>query len=312
MRAVGSSHRLSVRGRGRRGASEGQSQTWRRDDRIDRHRRRHRAVLRRPRARHPRYGQRLAAHDQGRVRRLQGQRRDRHRRDPGRARRDRVRFGARRGRSTSTCHRRSSTRRSRPSRSTRSRQATKWSDVDPSLPAADITGLWAAVGSGTRDALIEMVAAQGLRRHAACSRGSRTASRRARPRSAARCARDSAYIDQGEQDKLIVRKVAGNEHAVAIFGFSYVADIRRPGEAAQGRRDRADRAKRSPTALIRCRAAALHLRQEVAPRRRSRGSSPISTSGRAAGAKAGALSRIGLVPSHDDELAANAEDAHRR
>ncbi|MDJ0641270.1 MAG: substrate-binding domain-containing protein, partial [Erythrobacter sp.] len=35
---------------------------------------------------------------------------------------------------------------------------------------------------------------------------------------------DSAYIDQGEQDELIVRKVANNPRAVGVFGYSYLEE----------------------------------------------------------------------------------------
>ena len=35
---------------------------------------------------------------------------------------------------------------------------------------------------------------------------------------------DAAYIDQGEQDDLIVRKVANNPRAVGVFGYSYLEE----------------------------------------------------------------------------------------
>ena len=33
---------------------------------------------------------------------------------------------------------------------------------------------------------------------------------------------DGAYVDQGEQDNLIVQKIEGNPRSVGVFGFSYL------------------------------------------------------------------------------------------
>ena len=35
---------------------------------------------------------------------------------------------------------------------------------------------------------------------------------------------DGAYVDQGEQDNLIVQKIEGNSNAVGVFGFSYLEE----------------------------------------------------------------------------------------
>ena len=35
---------------------------------------------------------------------------------------------------------------------------------------------------------------------------------------------DGAYVDQGEQDNLIVQKIEGNPNAVGIFGYSYLEE----------------------------------------------------------------------------------------
>ena len=35
---------------------------------------------------------------------------------------------------------------------------------------------------------------------------------------------DGKYVDQGEQDNLIVQKIQGNENAVGIFGYSYLEE----------------------------------------------------------------------------------------
>ena len=35
---------------------------------------------------------------------------------------------------------------------------------------------------------------------------------------------DGAYVDQGEQDNLIVQKIEGNSDAVGVFGYSYLEE----------------------------------------------------------------------------------------
>jgi phosphate transport system substrate-binding protein len=35
---------------------------------------------------------------------------------------------------------------------------------------------------------------------------------------------DGAYVDQGEQDNLIVQKIVGNPRAIGVFGFSYMEE----------------------------------------------------------------------------------------
>jgi phosphate transport system substrate-binding protein len=35
---------------------------------------------------------------------------------------------------------------------------------------------------------------------------------------------DGAYVDQGEQDNLIVQKIEGNAKAVGVFGYSYLEE----------------------------------------------------------------------------------------
>lgn len=183
-------------------------------------------------------------------------------------------------------------------------RAIKWSDIDPSLPPEDITVYGPPSTSGTRDALIEMVM------HKGCAmRGSFAAlkdSEQARYTEICSTLRsDSAYIDQGEQDEVIVRKVAGNEHALAIFGFSYVADY-------------ADRVKPlkvngiEPTVeTITSGTYPLSRRLYIYVKKSHLdmipGLKPYLAQWVSSWGHGGALSRIGLVPSHDDELAANAK-----
>ena len=101
--------------------------------------------------------------------------------------------------------------------------ATLWSDVDPSLPAEAITVYGPPATSGTRDALKELILETG------CATNSQMAAlRESDPQYFTQLCdtlrTDSAYIDQGERDDVIVRKVAGNPRAIGVFGYSYLEE----------------------------------------------------------------------------------------
>lgn len=98
--------------------------------------------------------------------------------------------------------------------------AANWSDVDSSLPEEMITVYGPPSSSGTRDMLIEMALEPG------CETG-RGMSALEDARYAEVCSTlraDSAYIDQGEADDVVVRKVAGNRRALAVFGYSFAEE----------------------------------------------------------------------------------------
>ena len=88
----------------------------------------------------------------------------------------------------------------------------KWSDIDPSLPDEAIEVLGPPPSSGTRDAFEELVLHEGakeagLDKEAISNLEVRT---------------DGAWIDAGENDNLMVSKLAANPQAVAVFGFSFL------------------------------------------------------------------------------------------
>lgn len=99
--------------------------------------------------------------------------------------------------------------------------AQNWSDVDGGLPAEPIIVYGPPASSGTRDALLDLVL------EPACAGDSAMAAMKdSDPEQFKRVCHalrsDAAYISQGEQDDLIVRKVGNNPRAVGIFGFSYI------------------------------------------------------------------------------------------
>ncbi len=101
--------------------------------------------------------------------------------------------------------------------------AATWSDVDSSLPAAPIIVYGPPTTSGTRDALLEVIMKEACNANpamAALEKSDATAYEQ----NCHALRGDSAYIDQGEQDDLIVRKVANNPRAVGVFGFSYLEE----------------------------------------------------------------------------------------
>ncbi len=96
-----------------------------------------------------------------------------------------------------------------------------WADVDPALPDVAIEVLGPPPTSGTRDAFNELAVEGGCKtfpgltaikqedknRYKAICRGIRE---------------DGAYIEAGENDNLIVQKLAENPNALGVFGFSFL------------------------------------------------------------------------------------------
>jgi phosphate transport system substrate-binding protein len=94
----------------------------------------------------------------------------------------------------------------------------RWSQIDPSLPDKRIEVLGPPPTSGTRDAFVELVmdlgceefpafqALEGDAKQAACQA----------------MREDGAWIDAGENDNLIVKKLEANPDAFGVFGFSFL------------------------------------------------------------------------------------------
>lgn len=103
--------------------------------------------------------------------------------------------------------------------------AKTWKDVDPSLPAIPIQVYGPPSTSGTRDAFAELFLEPG------CLEADPEAKAlKADPdpaRFADRCLKlrdDGPYVDSGENDNLIVQKLASNPNALGIFGYSYLEE----------------------------------------------------------------------------------------
>jgi phosphate transport system substrate-binding protein len=91
-------------------------------------------------------------------------------------------------------------------------EPAKWSDIDPSLPDMAIEVLGPPPSSGTRDAFEELVLHE----------GAEAAGLSDDEIDALEIRTDGAWVDAGENDNLMVQKLAANPAAVAVFGFSFL------------------------------------------------------------------------------------------
>ncbi|MGN3974898.1 substrate-binding domain-containing protein [Tsuneonella sp. SYSU-LHT278] len=101
--------------------------------------------------------------------------------------------------------------------------ARTWKDVDPSLPAEKILVYGPPSTSGTRDALKELVLQKGCESDPAM-KAMKDSDKDKYEQICTEVRADGAYVDQGEQDNLIVQKIESNPKAVGIFGYSYLEE----------------------------------------------------------------------------------------
>lgn len=101
--------------------------------------------------------------------------------------------------------------------------AKTWSDVDPSLPDAPILVYGPPSTSGTRDALKELILQVGCESDPAMEALKESDEDRY-DEICTEVRSDGAYVDQGEQDNLIVQKIETNPQAVGVFGYSYLEE----------------------------------------------------------------------------------------
>ncbi|WP_341712932.1 substrate-binding domain-containing protein [Erythrobacter sp.] len=101
--------------------------------------------------------------------------------------------------------------------------AKTWQDVDASLPATPILVYGPPSTSGTRDALKELILEAGCKTDEA-TKALKETNEDEFKKICTEVRSDGAYVDQGEQDNLIVQKIEGNMNAVGIFGYSYLEE----------------------------------------------------------------------------------------
>jgi phosphate transport system substrate-binding protein len=95
---------------------------------------------------------------------------------------------------------------------------TNWSEIDSSLPDAEITVFGPPPTSGTRDAWVELVMEEGCEAFAAIEalEGDR------KDEVCARMRQDGPFVEAGENDNLIVQRLGADHNAYGIFGFSFL------------------------------------------------------------------------------------------
>lgn len=101
--------------------------------------------------------------------------------------------------------------------------AKTWKDVDPTLPAEPILVYGPPSTSGTRDALKELVLEKGCQKQPGFKEMKET-DKEQYEKVCTEIRSDGAYVDQGEQDNLIVQKIENNPKAVGVFGYSYLEE----------------------------------------------------------------------------------------
>jgi len=98
-----------------------------------------------------------------------------------------------------------------------------WKDVNKSLPAVKIEVLGPPPTSGTRDSFAELYMEAGCRTFAWLD-ALRSQDEARFKRACDTMREDGSYIEAGENDNLIVQKLAANKDAVGIFGYSFLEE----------------------------------------------------------------------------------------
>jgi phosphate transport system substrate-binding protein len=102
-------------------------------------------------------------------------------------------------------------------------QARLWSDVNPALPSIRIEVIGPPPTSGTRDSFDTLFMTKG------CETEPAMQALKARDETqftmvCSRIREDGAYMEGGENDNLIVQKIAANPNLLGVFGFSYLEE----------------------------------------------------------------------------------------
>ncbi|MEO6199018.1 MAG: substrate-binding domain-containing protein [Sphingomicrobium sp.] len=113
-------------------------------------------------------------------------------------------------------------------------KAQTWKDVNPSLPATKIRVLGPPPTSGTRDSLVDLYLEKGCDSDPAM-KALKKSNEDQHKQVCTKIREDGAFVEAGENDNLLVQKVAGDPGTLGILGFSYLeqnADKVRPVKIA--------------------------------------------------------------------------------
>ncbi len=101
--------------------------------------------------------------------------------------------------------------------------AKTWKDVNPALPAIAIRVLGPPPTSGTRDSLVELYLAKGCESDPAMKQLKKSDEDRHKD-ICTKVREDGAFVEAGENDNLLVQKVAADPGTLGILGFSYLEE----------------------------------------------------------------------------------------
>jgi phosphate transport system substrate-binding protein len=101
--------------------------------------------------------------------------------------------------------------------------AKTWNEIDPSLPNKPILVYGPPSTSGTRDALKELVLLVGCDVNPEM-KALKDSDKAKYDQTCTEVRSDGKFVDQGEQDNLIVQKIESNGDAIGVFGYSYLEE----------------------------------------------------------------------------------------
>src|SRR3954447_23933662 len=113
-------------------------------------------------------------------------------------------------------------------------KAQTWKDVNPSLPAVKIRVLGPPPTSGTRDSLADLYLTKGCDTDPAMKALAKS-NEDQHKQFCTKIREDGAYVEAGENDNLLVQKVASDPGTLGVLGYSYLeqnADKVRPVQIA--------------------------------------------------------------------------------
>jgi phosphate transport system substrate-binding protein len=101
--------------------------------------------------------------------------------------------------------------------------AKTWKDVDPSLPADPILVYGPPTSSGTRDSFEELIMLAGCKDNPEM-KALKESNEDEFDKVCNDIRTDGPYVDSGENDNLIVKKLQANPRSVGVFGYSYLEE----------------------------------------------------------------------------------------
>ena len=101
--------------------------------------------------------------------------------------------------------------------------AKTWKDVNPSLPATNIRVLGPPPTSGTRDSLAELYLTKGCESDPAMKELKKSDEDKHKD-ICTKVREDGAFVEAGENDNLLVQKVAGDPGSLGVLGFSFLEE----------------------------------------------------------------------------------------